>query len=168
MIYIFDAYYLADQVRTACVVIEDWSAHEATTTIVKTSPISSGYISGQFYKRELPGILEVLQEVELIADDLIIIDGYVFLDDDQKMGLGAHLHGAINRSCPVIGVAKKSFRSLDKACLPALRGQSTKPLYVTAVDYDLVNARDQVVQMRGPYRIPDMLKLADQLSKGIE
>ena len=44
---------------------------------------------GQFYKRELPCILELLKQVNPLPN-YIVIDGYVYLGGDEKPGLGKH------------------------------------------------------------------------------
>ena len=77
-------------------------------------PETADYVPGQFYKRELPCILEVLKLSDLAQVQLIIVDGYVFLDDDQKKGLGSYLFEALDGEIPVVGVAKRSFHSIDK------------------------------------------------------
>lgn len=42
------------------------------------------YVPGEFYKRELPCILEFLKDYDLEQIQCIIIDGFIFLDDNQK------------------------------------------------------------------------------------
>mgnify|MGYP001804818063 CR=1 FL=1 len=67
------------------------------------------YVPGQFYKRELPGIIEVLKYCTHEEITAIIVDGYVILDDHGKIGLGGHLYKALDRSIPIIGVAWRAF-----------------------------------------------------------
>ena len=64
------------------------------------------YVPGQFFKRELPYLLAVLEKVREPLDH-IIVDGFVSLGD--KPGLGMHLWEALNREVAVVGVGKKSF-----------------------------------------------------------
>ena len=47
-----------------------------------------------------------------------------------------------------------------------LRGESLKPLFVTAVDMELEEARNAVLSMHGKYRIPTFLKEVDGLRRG--
>jgi deoxyinosine 3'endonuclease (endonuclease V) len=67
----------------------------------------------------------------------LVVDGYVWLGPEQA-GMGHHLFEATR--VPVIGVAKNAFANNDVA-LPLLRGTSQKPLYVTAVGMDPLEAR---------------------------
>lgn len=120
----------------------------------------TAYRPGRFFERELPAIRAVLAtETNL---DLVVVDGYVDLDPDGRPGLGAHLHGEL--SLPVIGVAKTSFRSATHA-IPILRGQATRPLYITAAGIAPDRAAALVAGMAGPYRIPDALRRVDALSR---
>ncbi|GAA3448420.1 endonuclease V [Dactylosporangium matsuzakiense] len=119
------------------------------------------YRPGSFYKRELPAIRAVLDGVEPV--ELLIVDGYVDLDPDGRPGLGAHVAAALG--IPVIGVAKTVFRAATHA-VPVLRGQASKPLYVTATGLALADAAAYVRGMRGAYRMPDALRRVDALARG--
>ena len=94
----------------------------------------------------------------------MIIDGYVLLGA-QRPGLGAHLHEALGRQVAIIGVAKTKFVRAGPVEL-VLRGRSRSPLFVTAVGMDVAAAASHIRTMHGPYRIPTLLKRADQLSRG--
>ncbi|WP_298790742.1 hypothetical protein [uncultured Campylobacter sp.] len=50
------------------------------------------YESGSFYKRELPRIVSLLQDLDVRDISLIVIDGFVYLDDEGGYGLGEHLY----------------------------------------------------------------------------
>ena len=65
---------------------------------------------------------------------------------------------------PVIGVAKTSFRGSGFA-QAVLRGTSQRPLYVTAAGMKPEIAAAHVLSMHGEYRIPTLLKRADQLCR---
>ena len=93
--------------------------------------------------------------------DLLVIDGYVDLDPDGRPGLGAHEHAAFGT--PVIGVAKTRFRSASHA-VEVLRGNSSRPLFVTAAGMPRAEAAALVRQMAGPFRLPDALRRADALA----
>ncbi|MBC6994961.1 endonuclease V [Lewinella lacunae] len=167
MIYAFDLYYREEETVTACVGFENWSSTAPALQLTEKSKVESDYISGQFYKRELPGILQLLQKIDLQPGDLIIVDGYVYLDDEKSNGLGGHLYEALDKQFPIIGVAKKKYHSLEKEYREVYRGQSQKPLFITAAGFDLEEAQCCVEGMAGTYRIPDLLKIVDQLSKGM-
>ena len=95
------------------------------------------------------------------------MDGYVYLDDNNKSGLGHYLYESLNQKIPIIGVAKTAFHgnhSSDVVCEVA-RGKSTKPLYVTSVGIPVKTASEYIKQMHGEYRFPTLLGLLDQHTK---
>jgi deoxyribonuclease V len=94
---------------------------------------------------------------------LLIVDGYVDLDPSGKPGLGAHAHAEFG--VPVIGVAKTRFATATHA-VPVVRGQSGKPLFITAAGLPVENAAALVRSMSGNYRLPDALRRVDQLARG--
>ena len=95
-----------------------------------------------------------------------MIDGYVYLGVQQTVGLGQHLYAALVDKIPVIGVAKNEFKGTPKE-FEILRGQSTKPLYVSAIGIELTQAKKNVQTMYGKYRIPELLKQVDRLSRTV-
>lgn len=166
MIYAFDTFYHDHSALTVCIGFENWQSKDLSFCCTKTRQMTADYVSGQFYKRELPCILDFMdKEVRTEEQDLIIVDGYVFLDDEGKLGLGGHLFHALGCKTPVIGVAKTNFLTLLNLKKEVLRGQSAKPLYITAIGVDLSVASAGVSQMTGNFRIPDLLKKLDMLTK---
>jgi deoxyribonuclease V len=147
----------------ACVGFLNWTDAEATLNVTEQIPQVEEYVPGQFYQRELPCLLAVLKKLD-DTPETIIIDGQVHLDDTAKPGLGMYLFKALNQQVPVIGVAKSSFRGLTKA-IEVYRGESERPLFVTAAGMSYRDAADRIQQMHGDYRLPTLLKLVDQLSK---
>ncbi len=121
------------------------------------------YTPGEFYKRELPCILQLLREHRL-EPDIIIIDGFVFLDGDSKPGLGKHLYDSLSSSTAVIGVAKQAYKGIPDD-YRILRGKSKTALFVTAAGLATAMAKKHIISMHGQYRIPTLLKQADQLSR---
>jgi len=59
-----------------------------------------------------------------------------------------------------------AFRDIDEL-FALYRGQSRNPLYVTAEGIELPRAREAVAGMHGEHRQPTLLKLADQVCRGI-
>lgn len=116
------------------------------------------YRPGSFYLRELPCLQKVIEKVKG-QPDLLIIDGYVRLPGGRA-GLGARLFQAMDEKLPVIGIAKSPFRgrSLGQR---VFRGQSMRPLYVTSAGIKEWKAAEMVREMRGRYRVPDMMRIAD-------
>ena len=47
------------------------------------------------------------------------------------------------------------------------RGDSAKPLFVTAVGMTLEEAKAHIASMHGEHRIPTLLRRVDQLCRGI-
>lgn len=165
MIYAFDTYYYEDYANTVCIAFEDWSSENESEIFVEKTNITSDYESGAFYKRELPCIVSLLKKIRLQEGDLIIVDGYVSLDNDDKMGLGGYLYEALDQKYPIIGIAKNEFASPDSQRKAVLRGESKTPLFLTAKGEDVDDLLPKVLQMHGSYRIPTLLKKLDQLSR---
>ena len=165
MIIAFDVAYNENFAHVAGVVFENWMSPKAAQTYTLKVQEIAEYESGQFYKRELPCLLALLQEVKEPIE-IIVIDGYVTLGEDQHHGLGQYLYEALDCKIPVIGVAKNEFKGTPKYC-EILRGQSQKPLYVTAIGIDLDVAKNHVENMYGKFRIPELLKEVDRLSRAI-
>ena len=164
MNYVLDVQYNGDNDGlVACIGFKNWDDEKAsylkTHFIKKIEP----YEAGSFYKRELPCLLEALKDLDDI--ECVVIDGYVWLGDASQNGLGMHLYHALKESVPVIGVAKTPFAGTPKNC-EILRGESLKPLFVTAVDIELEEAKRAIINMRGKYRIPTLLKEVDSLCRG--
>lgn len=165
MIYAFDTYYLGNTAKTVCIGFEDWPSTEILVTESEVTQVAGEYISGEFYKRELPCILSLLKKRTLSENDVIVIDGFVVLDDNGKLGLGGHLYEAIHGQAPVVGVAKTNFATLNAAKAAVYRGESKKPLFITAMGMELASAAANITSMAGQYRMPDLLKKLDLLTK---
>lgn len=129
---------------------------ERTAFVPEVAP----YRPGRFFERELPPLRAVLAGVTGI--ELLVIDGYVDLAPDGRPGLGAHVHADFG--VPVIGVAKTPFATATHA-VPVIRGQATRPLYVTAAGLPGADAAGLVRQMSGKFRMPDALRRVDALSR---
>lgn len=161
---VLDAAYSETSAAGACVLIDDFGSPDPVSTgQVSLQQVSSQYEPGAFYKRELPVLLALLDEVKQPLR-AVVIDGYVFLDRDGRPGLGAHLAAALGDRVPVIGVAKTPFRG-DDWSHRVFRGVSRRPLHVTATGFDPDAAARAVETMHGANRIPEMCKLADRLAR---
>ena len=156
----------------ACLAFETWSSPTLTSEHIAVIEPIELYAPGQFYRRELPCILAVLEKVAPEhTPKTIIVDGYVWLPE-QKKGLGMHLYEALEEQVSVIGVAKKAFAGLDssdgdeqKRVAMVYRGQSKKPLYVTAMGISVAEAARHIESMHGDHRLPTLLKQVDQLCR---
>lgn len=164
MLVAIDVYYAEETAKSVAVVF-DWNdAAPAETHIVHLTDIAE-YESGQFYKRELPCILAVLQRIDLSKITAIIVDGHVYIDNEKNYGLGAHLWAALNEKIPIIGVAKRAFHATEAVTIPILRGQSETPLFVSTIGTNTEIAAENVRNMHGDYRIPTILKALDGLTR---
>lgn len=163
MILAVDVDYQGREAVAAGVLCQDWGDTEPTRLLLCHLPEPADYIPGQFYRRELPPILNLLNSLERLPDT-ILIDGYVYLGRDRKPGLGRHLYDALDGRAAVIGTAKRRFKDTP-AEAEIFRGGSRRPLYVTAEGILEKEARRLVAGMKGSHRIPRLLKMADMLSK---
>ena len=166
MIAALDVTYRERGATAACVLFRDWAdaapAFETTCEIAEAAP----YEPGKFFRRELPCLLAVLNTLSQ-PPATIVIDGYVWLSDEREPGLGGHLYAALGQKAAVIGVAKTRFLRAS-AVAEAMRGESLKPLYVTAAGMPLADAAASIRSMRGRFRIPTLIRRADQLCRGVD
>lgn len=158
-----DVHYPETGSTTAGVAFDAWDAATPTHTYTSTRAVAMEYKPGQFYERELPCILDLLQQ-HALKPDLIMVDGYVFLDGTTRPGLGKYLFDALGGAIPVVGVAKTAFAGIGEP-FQLLRGDSSKPLFITSAGIALDVAKAHVLSMDGKFRLPTLLKLADQLCR---
>lgn len=160
---ITDVAYGEDACCAAAVLVDRWDAPEPASVRVLRLPPAAPYEPGHFWRRELPCLLAVLDG---LGADLVVVDGYVWLDALGRRGLGAALHEALG--LPVVGVAKTAFDGSAHA-VPVLRGASVRPLFVTAGGVDAAEAGASVGSMAGADRLPRLVALADRLCReGLE
>jgi deoxyribonuclease V len=157
-----DVDYRSSGAVAACVLFRAWSDADSAAEHVKEIAQVEPYQPGQFYRRELPCLLSVLAVVGEPLET-IVIDGYVWLGD-EKPGLGAYLYEALDRRIPVVGVAKTRFAGA--AAESVQRGESRRPLYVSAAGLDPRTAVRYIQAMHGAYRLPTLLRRVDQLCRG--
>jgi deoxyribonuclease V len=157
-----DVHYLASGgARAAAVVAGDAGFSRLVADRVTLVPDVEPYRPGEFYLRELPPLRAVLDGLGDIT--LLVVDGFADLDPDGRPGLGARAHAEFG--VPVIGVAKSPFRTATHA-IAVLRGDSARPLYVTAAGMPRADAASLVRNMDGPHRIPSALRRVDTLARG--
>ncbi|WP_339732062.1 endonuclease V [uncultured Gimesia sp.] len=152
-----------DSAKVAGILFQEWESDLVEASLVKTIPQVAPYEPGHFYKRELPCLLELILDIDRPLD-VIIIDGFVTLGQDQHPGLGAHLYHQLNKQTPVIGVAKSRFADTPEET-HIYRGESKNPLFVTSLGIPLSEAKHKITTMHGEFRIPTLLKRVDQLCR---
>ncbi|MEP2278341.1 MAG: endonuclease V, partial [Maribacter sp.] len=91
MIIAFDTYYYDNKAKTVGVSFNKWEDDKPIEIYSEIIEGVAEYEPGSFYKRELPCIMSLLKKISLDKIDLIIVDSYVILDDNGKLGLGGHL-----------------------------------------------------------------------------
>ncbi len=163
MILAIDVQYENDQAIVAGVMFSNWNDSEPQKIIISEVNEIAPYIPGQFYKRELPCIKALLDEHQ-IKPNIIIVDGFVFLDTNSKKGLGCHLYDLLKKSVKIIGVAKNPFKNIPEE-FKLYRGNSSKPLFVTSIGYTLEDSKEYIKSMAGDFRIPKLLKLVDSVCR---
>lgn len=157
----FDVHYLEDRrAAAAAVLFTEYSAAEPVAVYTHTLNEAADYLPGEFYRRELPAILTLLQKFDRAPDELIV-DGYVMLG--ERPGLGQHLYEYFDGTIPVIGVAKSRFKGASG--IEVYRGKSARPLYVTAAGMDPNVAAEKIHMMHGVHRLPTLLKRVDLLAR---
>lgn len=160
MIAIVDVQYAETRARAGCVIAHAWSDPAPAAERTLETEVAAAYVPGEFYRRELPPVLEILHGVAGLAT--VVIDAHVWLAPGRP-GLGARLHEALGGAVAVVGVAKNAFAGAPS--LPVVRN-AARPLYVSAIGLDPRDAAAHVAAMHGPYRIPTLIRRADQLARG--
>jgi deoxyribonuclease V len=161
MIAAVDVHYQRTRAVAAGIVFRDWLDENVVAEQVVSLPDIQPYQSGQFFIRELPCLLAVLRVLPPVQT--VLIDGYVWLEENRP-GLGAHLYQSLDGRVPIIGVAKTRYLGASDV-QEITRGKSKQPLYISAVGLSGRQAAEHVYSMRGPYRIPTLLKKVDLLSR---
>lgn len=177
-----DTYYYKNQAKTVGILFENWGDLEPSLTVSSWLGEDSygPYIPGEFYKRELPCIINLFQtnNINLKEIDTIILDGLARLPGSSTEGLGIHLQNRIVELWPdldfydipaIMGVAKTKFGDVenDEGTCTVLRGTAKTPLYVNTTWHLMssTEAAEHLKEMHGDYRIPTLLKILDRATK---
>ncbi len=154
--------------RCGLVAFAEWRSAEPELELEVVIEDVAAYVPGEFYQRELPCLIAGLNALfaarPKVQLECVVIDGNVRLDPAGAPGLGQHLFEHLQPKVPVIGVAKNPFGGLD--AIEMVRGDSAKPLYITAAGMEERAAAKLVESMAGDFRMPTLLRRADQLARG--
>lgn len=170
MIAAFDTYYYEGFSYTVAGVFETWTSEKVKYFVcTRRRGIDAEYKPGELYKRELPCIMQCLENINVETIDTIIVDGFVWVLNDDNVripGLGKRLQDAVfekySHHVCVVGIAKNPYNGLIPNCKEVKRGKSEKPLYLTCTeDFFTEHYADELKMMFGEYRIPDILKSID-------
>lgn len=161
-----DVHYEGETAFVAGITFSEPTQKEPDHIYYSELEVPGEYESGEFYKRELPCIIKLIEENNLFPS-VVIIDGFTYLDSQHSVGLGARLESYFSdegKDVGVIGVAKNSRKDTPQSW-EVLRGSSAKPLYVKAAGMNDDVARKIISEMHGDFRHPTLLKLVDQLCR---
>ncbi|MGC4099712.1 endonuclease V [Ferruginibacter sp.] len=164
MLLAIDVHY-RDAFAKAVGVLFNWDSNRPEQIIIDNITGVEEYVPGEFYKRELPCLLKIIEQVKTDDLEAIIIDGYIYVDNNGSLGLGGILYETLNKSVPVIGVAKTSFLKNKETVTALLRGESKNPLYISVIGYPIEAAVEKIKNMKGEFRIPAILKELDRITK---
>ena len=171
----------ANEVSRAAVTVLSFPDLQQQQQAVVRSPTAFPYIPGFLSFREVPAVLEALENISL-RPDLILCDGQG-LAHPRRFGLACHL--GVLTGIATIGVAKNRFMGehsevgLDRGSWqPLLQSGSTvgaalrtqtgvKPIYVSiGHKVNLITAIEYVLRCAPKYRLPETTRSADQLTSG--
>lgn len=166
-----DTYYTEENAYTVGVFFSQWDDTEPLKVIKRITKPKYPYVPGEFYKRELPCILDLLGGVNFDSLSTIIVDGFIRIEKDGTLvpGLGEYLYNEVKDwNISVIGVAKSKFDGCEKWSTPVIRKTGSKPLYVQGIGrYTDEMAASLIKGMAGPNKLPTLLHLLDRETKNI-
>lgn len=156
-------HYHGDGAFAAAVAFEEWGSPEAERTYTSRVAQVDKPARGKPDLRELPCLLQLLQEHGL-KPDVIVIDSPVHLDAAETPGLGRSLYDALGGRTAIIGVSTKSMPGMP-AQFEVFREEEARPVIVTCAGVDLGAAKVRIRTMHGKRRVPTLLKLAARIAR---
>ncbi|MFG3436793.1 endonuclease V [Nonomuraea sp. NPDC047897] len=175
-----DVHYRDDERLTAAVVVLDAATLSVVEQATAHGRAAFPYVPGLFAFRELPALVEALEQLT-VTPDLLVCDGHG-LAHPRGFGLACHL--GVLTGLPALGVGKTPFVGTHATPGPergawtpivldgstvgrALRTQDgIKPVYVSPGHrIDLETATDQVVRLTPRHRLPEPVRRADHLAR---
>ena len=163
MIACFDVHYTDTKGCAAAIAFQSWKDESPVELQVVPFSAPGNYVPGEFFRRELDPLKAVISELKSPVK-VFLIDAYCHLSSEGAAGLGVHLANEFGDGRIVIGVAKNRYRDSQHAT-EVLRGNSLRPLFVTAIGIDQHDAAEHVKSMHGEHRIPTLLKMVDRLAR---
>lgn len=168
-------------ITRAAVAMLDFPSLQPITDAVARQPTRFPYLTGLLSFRELPAVLEAMQQLPE-QPDLVLCDGQG-LAHPRRFGLACHL--GVLLDLPAIGVAKTrlvgSHRPLSEGkgnWVPLLQGEErigavvrtrdrVRPLYISVGHrICLETAIDLVLACTTRYRLPETTRRAHKLASG--
>jgi len=164
--------------RAAAVLLDAQTLQTVDAQFVRV-PTSMPYVPGLLSFRELPALLQVLQQLSA-APDLAFVDGHGIA---HPRGLGIAAHFGVVTGLPTIGVAKKILYGTGpephqtRGAYTALRGGGRQigwllrskvrcnPLILSPGHrVAIASTADLVMRYTTTYRLPEPTRLADRLA----
>lgn len=174
-----DVGFVDKQTTRAAIVVLDYPQLSVHETALGYTPILFPYIPGYLSFREIPAILQALQQLRTIPD-LILCDGQG-IAHPRRLGIASHL--GVLTGLPSIGIAKSRYigdyqePKQDKgAWSPLLHEQqiigavlrsraNVKPLFISCGNrVSLETAISLSMACVTRYRLPEPTRLADKLA----
>ena len=166
-------------ITKAAVAVLSFPELQLVETAIARRPTTFPYIPGFLSFREIPAILEALQNLKT-TPDLIMCDGQG-IAHPRRLGIASHLGVLID--LPTIGVAKSRLVGKHEE-VPAQKGHwqplqhrgetigvvlrsrtNVKPLYISIGHrISLPTAIDYVLRCTPKYRLPETTRWADKLA----
>lgn len=175
MILFIDVKYTDNGYKTCGVITDSFYDKEPKKILtLKSNKPAADYIPGEFYKRELPCIIEFLKYYKL-KPEYIVVDGFCINKDNENnihAGLGYKVFTYLRdnvvgfSNVKIIGIAKSAYCTSPEIAWEILRGKSKKPLYMQACGANVKEINNTTIEnMYGDYRIPELLKITDFYTK---
>jgi deoxyribonuclease V len=174
------AYTSASNVAVAAVVVLDAASFDIVDSATAIVEVDFPYVPGLLAFRELPGLLAALDRLQR-PPDMLVCDGHG-LAHPRHFGLACHL--GVVTGIPTFGVAKTAFFGAfaepgnrrgdwspltdDQVLLGnVLRTQTdTRPVFVSPGHLiDVATSSREALRLASRYRLPEPIRLADQLSR---
>lgn len=175
-----DAGYQEQEQQTqAAVVVLSFPDLQLCDQAIARCPTQFPYIPGFLSFREVPAVLEALEQLTIMPD-LLLCDGQG-LAHPRRFGIACHL--GVLTNLPTIGVAKSRFIGTHEVLPPergswqplldqgetvgaVLRSRSqVNPLYISIGHrISLLTALDYVLRCTPQYRLPETTRMSDRLA----
>lgn len=164
MVVVIDADYNEEtrEGHVAGIVAKDILAEQEEYVVTAIVTEVEDYIPGQFYRRELQSVEAIICQIKLEDIEMIVVDGYADSGTEEH-ALGTYVYEKYN--IPVIGIGKNKYDRCVLENLEVYRGESRKALYVTSKGLDNEQAKTFVKKMAGQYRLPYLVKFADNCAR---
>ncbi len=172
-------YHEQDNVTQAAVAVLSFPDLQLCDQAIARCPTHFPYIPGFLSFREVPAVLEALEQLSIVPD-LLLCDGQG-LAHPRRFGIACHL--GVLTNLPAIGVAKSRFIGTHEGLPPergswqplldqgetvgaVLRSRShVNPLYISIGHrISLPTALDYVLRCTPKYRLPETTRISDRLA----